>query len=927
MDFSFSSSFSDPTKTNESAQQKNICDVENENARLVKENLEISKQLANLRKQFDQALDVSTKIDNIYTTNTEYSKEIANLRAQKDDLSRRLQIALQNNQDLNNKLRNCTLNPSILSENVKTLEAQRSMLEKKNSEQQEKIKLLSNENERLKREDDDLKISLENVYQAASHFFDIPISSPATLLECFLRKTKTDESKYLKKIARQVDRLKKELREKEIIIETYEKNHLQTNANQAEADIKIAEINAILKDYQEKNSQQAHEIEDLTRRNLSLSEEIQQKNAQIRISTFTADEKQCQENQQLKSQLISTQSILETVSKKNKQLKSKLFVMVCKAKSLEKKCKTLTNTISALETKKAELKNEIQKNDSLHTQAKFKIKDVEMTVMRAQDELNIQKKENEKVHEELFQVQNRLKQSEHEYKELRNERDNLLMASQQFDGKIQAYEAKIQNYQVQQETLEKKLQEVMNPLDCPSMFPPSLLNSHDFPNDLQIQLAEISRNPGINFALRIQNAFSSVAKYYKTKMDQIEAAMSDDIQKYNILKSQASSLVDYFNRLMPELKINFELILTDEQTRNILGDSIRKLKETQRLDPIIDEIDNLLGIQKLEDAKDEIEKLMFFIDMIQKKIKKEKELKKKLKKYIKSREKEIANMIQSLEATNTSLEQELNNEINKRHSLENTISELETQMKKQSDELISSSEKKIQELTNQITELKDQYKVVGGLKETISKLSRQKEKLENEIQIRKNQQEDAENQHKQRIKSEKEKNEQLMEQMRKQSIDMQTKMREVTDELSKSDAMNSVLTSNNNEMALRIQKLETRLNATQSEYERDKQAIESQNAAKLLYQETQFKSKIEEKQLQFNILQKRLIDSVSRTFSSYLDGIKVDESNLEGSLQILKRKIDAIINRENMIRSRFGLDSSVPLENIISALLSKRKKK
>ena len=396
MDFSFSSSFSDPTKTNESAQQKNICDVENENARLVKENLEISKQLANLRKQFDQALDVSTKIDNIYTTNTEYSKEIANLRAQKDDLSRRLQIALQNNQDLNNKLRNCTLNPSILSENVKTLEAQRSMLEKKNSEQQEKIKLLSNENERLQREDNDLKISLENVYQAASHFFDLPISSPTTLLECFLRKTKTDESKYLKKIARQVDRLKKELREKEIIIETYEKNHIQTNTNQAEADIKIAEINAILKDYQEKNSQQAHEIEDLTRRNTSLSEEIQQKNAQIRISTFTADEKQCQENQQIKSQLISTQSLLETVSKKNKQLKSKLFVMVCKAKSLEKKCKTLTNTIAALETKKAELKNEIQKNDSLHTQAKFKIKDVEMTVMRAQDELNIQKKKSRK---------------------------------------------------------------------------------------------------------------------------------------------------------------------------------------------------------------------------------------------------------------------------------------------------------------------------------------------------------------------------------------------------------------------------------------------------------------------------------------------------------------------------------------------------
>ena len=120
--------------------------------------------------------------------------------------------------------------------------------------------------------------------------------------------------------------------------------------------------------------------------------------------------------------------------------------------------------------------------------------------------------------------------------------------------------------------------------------------------------------------------------------------------------------------------------------------------------------------------------------------------------------------------------------------------------------------------------------------------------------------------------------------------------------------------------------METKLNALQSEFERDKKSVESQCQAKLLFAETECKSKIEENKLQVDLMKKRLIDLISKTFSAYLDGLNVDENNFEGAIQLLKRKMDSIMNKESIIRGRFKFDSNQPLEDIISSLISRQRK-
>ena len=85
------------------------------------------------------------------------------------------------------------------------------------------------------------------------------------------------------------------------------------------------------------------------------------------------------------------------------------------------------------------------------------------------------------------------------------------------------------------------------------------------------------------------------------------------------------------------------------------------------------------------------------------------------------------------------------------------------------------------------------------LEESISKLSKRKDHLESELKLRINQIEDSEKNYKARIKSEKEKYEQAIEQNRKQALEMQLQIRDLSENIAKLEATNKVLSNNNNE--------------------------------------------------------------------------------------------------------------------------------
>ncbi|OHT12196.1 hypothetical protein TRFO_18099 [Tritrichomonas foetus] len=945
MNSSFSSSFSDSINSNQPVHSRKINHVQKEKAALLQKNIELTNQMTNLRKQFDQALDVSSKIDNFYSANSEYAKEISRLKAEKDDLYRRLQIALQTNQDLNNKLHNfhSMANNQCSPENSEFFKQQRNQFENIISDLRQKLENSEKENERLKQNCEQTKMMLESVFQAAGHHFDCLVDSPSALLECLVHANSSCEAENIKKLTKHISKLTKKLKKKQSLIEDLQKGKQQILLRQkqtvdSENEFKIFELTTQLNDLKERSQAQTQQVDELTRKNAALLDEIAQKNSQLKFNTFQAEDKQAQENQHLSVQLTAAQTQLDSVCKKNKQTKKKLFVIAFKAKSLEKKVKELTNMVKSLEDKKIELKNEIQRNIALHTQSEFRIKDVENSVLRAQDELALQKKENDKLKDEIAELIEKLKQSEREFKEVRSERDHLSSQITGFENKLQnakdqletqaqTYESKLQSAKEIKDSLEKQLKEALNPLDTQTLVPPSLLNSPDFPNDLQTLLGEIGRNTALNLTIRIQSAFSTISKFYRTLIDQTEQKLTEEHQQASSLKTQVDSLLDFLRRLMPEVRINFELLLSDEQTRNFLGDAIRNLKDIQRLQPMIEAVNAALNIPKFDDAKDSIEQMKVVMKKLQNHVFRQKEQKKKFIRLSKLKEEEFVNELHALEGETKELEQKIRDCEEQKSQLQNQIFEIQQQSKQNEDEITKNYENRISDLNSQVNELQLQIKEIKTLEETISKLNRRREILEDEIKLRHSQAEEDEKKFKQRIKTEKDKYDQMTEQTRKQMAELQAKIRELSEMNSRVEATNDILTANNNEMTLRIQKLETRNTAIQSEFDRDKKSLESQFTAKMVFAETEFKSRIEEKQLQIDVIKKRLVESISRSFSSYLDGLRVDENNFEGALQVLRRKLDTIFQRESNIRTRFQLDPRQPLDEALAAIVSKKRKK
>ena len=941
MSFSLSSdsngrSFDSKRKYLSSDKKKNL---------LMKDNYELSNQMITLRKQFDDALSISSKIDNLYSINSENTKEISRLRSENEDLKRRLQISLQANNDLQSKIQNMqNFHNSIHNNSKQDSELfikQRNQYESIISEYKKRIEECEQQRDKIRNENEQNKLMLESVLNACGRYFNKMIDSSSAAIDCFMNaKSSLDNDLVLKNIQKLEDRISKLLRKikkKEKIIETLKKSYFDLTLNEkhkeSQTEIKIMDLASQVTELKEKNQKLTVEIDELTRKNSSLIEELSHKNSQIKHNMIQSENQLENENQQLKAKYSNSQTQLNSLIKENKSMKHKLFIIVQKAKSLDKKNKDMINTINTLEEKKESLKSEVQQYVKIHTEAEFQLKDVENSLIRAQDELNLQKKENDKLQDEILQNNEKIKQDEKKILELKNEKDQLNIEFQQANAQFKASkqqilycEEQIEKLKKENEVLEKQLKDAENPLESDNLVPPSILSSPDFPSELQTILGEISRNTCLNLHVRIQSIFSTIAKYFRNLLDLKEKGNEDVAKKLSSLKTQVDSLLDFLKRLMPEVRINFELLLSDEQTRNILGDAIRNLKDNQRIQPMIDTINAELGISKIEDAKRAIDDFRILITKLNKRNKKIQDSKRKLKRNFRKIEAEYQSDISSLQKCFQDLEAKNKTNQEEKNSIQNQIFEIQRENKQTTDELTATYENKILNLNQTIEALQDKMKNYSLLEESISKLSKRKDHLESELKLRINQIEDSEKNYKARIKSEKEKYEQAIEQNRKQALEMQLQIRDLSENIAKLEATNKVLSNNNNEMSLRIQKLETRNTAVQAEFDRNKKALESQFDAKLHFQETEYKSRIEEKQAQIELIKKRLIESISRYFSSYLDGLHVDESNLEGALQVIKRKFDTLLSRENNIRSRFQLDSRQPLEDAISEMLTTKRR-
>ena len=78
--------------------------AENRGNQLQSLNDQLQKENSKLRAQFTEAVRIAGSVDNIHNQNLNLSNEIRQIRSDKEDLEKRLQIALNSNEELNTKI-------------------------------------------------------------------------------------------------------------------------------------------------------------------------------------------------------------------------------------------------------------------------------------------------------------------------------------------------------------------------------------------------------------------------------------------------------------------------------------------------------------------------------------------------------------------------------------------------------------------------------------------------------------------------------------------------------------------------------------------------------------------------------------------------------------------------------------------------------
>ncbi|OHS95111.1 hypothetical protein TRFO_38657 [Tritrichomonas foetus] len=162
-----------------------------QNVELAKKNQHLVDQNQVLKRQFDNLRTTTSEFDEITEKNSLLEKQISKLKGQNDDLTQRIEILVQTNEDLTHQLFEAqaaskTLQFSEISNLQKKLEDER-------KESQRVIRGLNEDLQKVKESNEIQSISLQKnelsfskIFEAATQKFSILVNNPETLISLLL---------------------------------------------------------------------------------------------------------------------------------------------------------------------------------------------------------------------------------------------------------------------------------------------------------------------------------------------------------------------------------------------------------------------------------------------------------------------------------------------------------------------------------------------------------------------------------------------------------------------------------------------------------------------------------------------------------------------------------------------------------------------
>jgi chromosome segregation ATPase len=873
-----------------------------EHARLLSENRDLSTQLSVLRDQFQRALAFSEELERARAQQAAAAGEAARLRAERDDLERRLRCALQPG--------------AAPRDGGEELSALGGALARERAE-----------GERARLRCAELEGEAGALCRAAARCFGAAVDSPQALLERGAPAGGPGAEARSRALRLRLRRRRAEAAESRAARRAAQ---AELDACRRHAAARGAQLAGQIQDSEGRRRAQAEQIAQLAREKEALLLELDEKAARVRIAALHADQRQAGECERLARQLAEAAERLKACLAAGKALAQKAEKAKAKAQVLKKENQELESEIRAVQKERNDLRFEAERLANAGGETARRVRELETLLERAREAQARQAKEIDGLTDTVGRLESAGKQQARNAEDIRTEKDFLTKQAQreertkrEIEERLDALQSQVMEKDKAIHELQTQLREALRPQEIEKMLPLSCWTSHELPGELQDAVKDIARNPSFPVTSKVQVAFDHIAKWFKVRYERLELDFTKARELYVDLKGKMDSLIASLKKIMPDIRINFDLLLSDEMTRAVFTDAIIALKTSvtesitarKQLESQMSNLCASLNVTTIDEISQAIQEINQTIDAFRRKAKQKGSKRAQVRLAVQEAEKKV----KDAERHVARLEQEIG-------ILRDEASNLHIALDRKSAE---ATELEAQ-LTNKINEydsIKNEY---AALNEASVRLRRKKQRLEKQLRDVQVLIDDLENRQKERVRTMKEKAQaqyrQLTEITQQQITALQSTVRELSDKAVKYEATNTELEARNQELALQIQKLESKATTIQNESERDRKGWESQSNARLMMAETEYKSKLEEVQTTALAARNQLIDAIVRNFERLVDGMKITDSNVEAALQVIRRKIDALNARELHMRSLLGLNVSQSIEDALIRLRPSRRR-
>ena len=345
---------------------------EQKNIKLQQENESLMKETSILRAQFESAVGLTKKMDDLHAKNVKLSAEARSLQAEKEELERRLEIALRANQDLTGQLAS-EKQGALQRQAQEQTQREEAMV---NTRKQFECEIEKLTQELKKSESDKEKSALklrqiesrvQHLVQNAEQYFERKFESIDDLVKLLgLPKLSTPEERTVIRTVGEVESLKAKVKKQKACLKQSKK----------ERERLVGEMKKLQKDFEVSTKKYETQIKKMAAKHADFEEEQNTKT--------TSDQKLITElkmkNDALTAEVTGLKRTLKEINDRNQeqslQEKTKMVVSISELKKadptrayqdkiqdLKENVSTLTQKLSDADDKKRELTQSLAKSE------------------------------------------------------------------------------------------------------------------------------------------------------------------------------------------------------------------------------------------------------------------------------------------------------------------------------------------------------------------------------------------------------------------------------------------------------------------------------------------------------------------------------------------------------------------------------------